>query len=120
MAEPFGMPRLSGNVLLWEQDGLTLRLEGRLDKEQALDITQRPVTPPSKGETEQVGRTEVPVVANATDIELLLETESDRVTAWRACELLKADTSRSLPSIWPSTTRSTSLCPRARRARLPA
>ncbi len=37
-----------------------------------------------------MGRTEVPVVANAADIELLLETESDRVTAWRACELLKA------------------------------
>lgn len=40
VAEPFGMPRLSGNVLLWEQDGLTLRLEGRLDKERALDIAR--------------------------------------------------------------------------------
>jgi hypothetical protein len=40
VAEPFGMPRLSGNVLLWEQGDLTLRLEGRLDKEQALDIAR--------------------------------------------------------------------------------
>jgi hypothetical protein len=29
-------------------------------------------------------------VANAADIELVVDTESERVTAWRACELLKA------------------------------
>jgi hypothetical protein len=29
-------------------------------------------------------------VTNATDTELILETESERVTAWRAHELLKA------------------------------
>ena len=40
VSEPFGLPRLSGNVLLWEQNGLTLRLEGRLTKEQALDIAR--------------------------------------------------------------------------------
>ena len=38
--EPFGLPRLSGNVLLWEQEGLTLRLEGRFTKEQALDLAR--------------------------------------------------------------------------------
>lgn len=38
VSEPFGLPRLSGNVLLWEQDGLTLRLEGKLTKEQALEL----------------------------------------------------------------------------------
>jgi len=36
----FGLPRLAGNVLLWEQDGLTLRLEGRFTKEQALDLAR--------------------------------------------------------------------------------
>jgi hypothetical protein len=41
VSELFGMPRLSGNVLLWEQSGLTLRLEGRLTKEQALEIARR-------------------------------------------------------------------------------
>ena len=35
-----GCPRLAGNVLLWEQDGLTLRLEGRFTKEQALDLAR--------------------------------------------------------------------------------
>jgi hypothetical protein len=29
-------------------------------------------------------------VTNAADTELILDTEHDRVTAWRACELLKA------------------------------
>ena len=29
-------------------------------------------------------------MANTADMELILDTESDRVTAWRACELLKA------------------------------
>jgi hypothetical protein len=38
VSEPFGLPRLSGNVLLWEQDGLTLRLEGKFTKEQALEL----------------------------------------------------------------------------------
>jgi hypothetical protein len=36
----FGLPRLAGNVLIWEQDGLTLRLEGRFTKEQALDLAR--------------------------------------------------------------------------------
>jgi hypothetical protein len=40
VGELFGLPRLAGNVLLWEQDGLTLRLEGRLTKEQALEIAR--------------------------------------------------------------------------------
>ena len=30
--------RLASNVLLWEQDGLTLRIEGAISKEQALRI----------------------------------------------------------------------------------
>ncbi len=38
--EPSGLPRRSGRVLLWEQQGLTLRLEGRLTKDQALDIAR--------------------------------------------------------------------------------
>lgn len=38
--EPGGLPRRSGRVLLWEQQGLTLRLEGRLTKDQALDIAR--------------------------------------------------------------------------------
>ncbi len=38
--EPSGLPRLSGRVLLWEQKGLTLRLEGRLTREQALEIAR--------------------------------------------------------------------------------
>jgi len=29
-------------------------------------------------------------VTNTADTELILDAESDRVTAWRACELLKA------------------------------
>ena len=29
-------------------------------------------------------------MTNAADIELVVDTESERVTAWRACELLKA------------------------------
>ncbi len=38
--EPAGLPRRSGRVLLWEQKGLTLRLEGHLTREQALDIAR--------------------------------------------------------------------------------
>jgi hypothetical protein len=38
--EPLGLPRLSGNVILWEQQGLTLRLEGGFTKEQALDLAR--------------------------------------------------------------------------------
>jgi hypothetical protein len=40
VSEPFGLPRLSGNVILWEQEGLTLRLEGRFTKDQALDLAR--------------------------------------------------------------------------------
>jgi hypothetical protein len=40
VSELFGLPRLAGSVLLWEQAGLTLRLEGRLTKNQALDIAR--------------------------------------------------------------------------------
>jgi hypothetical protein len=38
VTEQYGQPRLSGNVLLWEQDGLLLRLEGRLSLDQARRI----------------------------------------------------------------------------------
>jgi hypothetical protein len=38
--ELFSLPRLAGNTLLWEQDGLTLRLEGRLTKAEALEIAR--------------------------------------------------------------------------------
>jgi hypothetical protein len=38
--EPFGQPRLTGGALLWQRDGLTLRLEGRLTKEQALRLAR--------------------------------------------------------------------------------
>jgi hypothetical protein len=34
----FGQPRLSGSALIWEQTGLTLRLDGRITKAQALRI----------------------------------------------------------------------------------
>jgi hypothetical protein len=40
VSELFGLPRLSGNVIVWEQDGLTLRIEGRFTKEQALEIAR--------------------------------------------------------------------------------
>ena len=40
VSEPLGLPRLSGNVILWEQQGLTLRLEGGFTKEQALDLAR--------------------------------------------------------------------------------
>lgn len=40
VSEPFGVPRIAGNVLLWEQAGLTLRLEGRLAKQRALEIAR--------------------------------------------------------------------------------
>ncbi len=34
-------PRLAGNVLLWERDGVTYRLEGRtLTKERALELAR--------------------------------------------------------------------------------
>jgi hypothetical protein len=36
--EPFGQPRLSGSVLLWQRGGLTFRLEGHLTKEQAVRL----------------------------------------------------------------------------------
>jgi hypothetical protein len=36
----FGQPRLSGSALLWEHDGVTMRLEGRLTKAQALEIAR--------------------------------------------------------------------------------
>jgi hypothetical protein len=36
----FGQPRLAGNALLWEHDGVTYRLEGRLTKQQALEIAR--------------------------------------------------------------------------------
>ena len=90
--EPFGLPRLSGNVLLWEQQGLTLRLEGRVTKEQALDARALDAlkSAPSEGGN-QNGEVEPMVVlmTNAADTELILEAESERVTAWRACELLR-------------------------------
>jgi hypothetical protein len=38
VTELFGLPRFSGSVLLWEQGGLTLRLEGRMTRAQALEI----------------------------------------------------------------------------------
>jgi hypothetical protein len=40
VSEPLGLPRLSGNVILWEQAGMTLRLEGRFTKEQALELAR--------------------------------------------------------------------------------
>ena len=36
----FSQPRLAGNALIWEQDSLTLRLEGRLTKAEALRIAR--------------------------------------------------------------------------------
>ncbi len=36
----FGQPRLSGSALLWERDGITLRLEGRLTKAQAVALAR--------------------------------------------------------------------------------
>jgi hypothetical protein len=36
----FDQPRLSGSALLWERDGITLRLEGRLTKAEALRIAR--------------------------------------------------------------------------------
>ncbi len=38
VVEPFGEPRLAGRVLVWEQGGVTIRIEGRLSKEQALHL----------------------------------------------------------------------------------
>jgi hypothetical protein len=35
-----GLPELAGSTLLWEQNGLVLRLEGRLTKEQAIRIAE--------------------------------------------------------------------------------
>jgi hypothetical protein len=36
--EPQAPPRLAGNVLLWERGGVTLRLEGKLAKSDAIDL----------------------------------------------------------------------------------
>ena len=36
----FSQPRLSGNTLIWKHDYITLRLEGRFTKEQALEIAR--------------------------------------------------------------------------------
>jgi hypothetical protein len=36
----FGQPELAGNVLLWEQSGVTLRLDGRIDLASALRIAR--------------------------------------------------------------------------------
>lgn len=36
----FGQPRLSGNALLWEQRGLTLRLDGHISKKSALQVAR--------------------------------------------------------------------------------
>ena len=36
--EVFDQPRLSGSTLIWEQNGLTLRLEGKITRTQALRI----------------------------------------------------------------------------------
>jgi hypothetical protein len=36
----FSQPRLSGNALLWEHEGITLRLEGRFSKAEALRIAR--------------------------------------------------------------------------------
>jgi hypothetical protein len=38
--EVFGQPRMSGSSLIWEHEGLTLRLEGRVTKAQALRIAR--------------------------------------------------------------------------------
>src|SRR5438128_10756734 len=37
---PGAPPRLAGNVLIWQRGGLTLRLEGRLTKAQAVELAQ--------------------------------------------------------------------------------
>jgi hypothetical protein len=36
----FSQPRLAGNTLLWKHDYITLRLEGRITKQQALEIAR--------------------------------------------------------------------------------
>lgn len=38
--ELYGQPRLTGNALLWERNGLLLRLEGKLTRKQALDVAR--------------------------------------------------------------------------------
>jgi len=40
VADFFDQPRMSGSALLWERDGVTLRLEGRLTKAEALGIAR--------------------------------------------------------------------------------
>jgi hypothetical protein len=40
VTELFGLPRLSGSVLLWEHRGLTLRIEGRFSRDEALAIAR--------------------------------------------------------------------------------
>jgi hypothetical protein len=36
----FSQPRLAANALIWEHDGITLRLEGRFDRQQALELAR--------------------------------------------------------------------------------
>jgi hypothetical protein len=36
----FGQPELAGNTLIWVHDGVTLRLDGRIDRAQALVIAR--------------------------------------------------------------------------------
>jgi hypothetical protein len=38
VVELYHQPRLTGSALVWERDGLTFRLEGRLTLDQALRI----------------------------------------------------------------------------------
>jgi hypothetical protein len=38
VSELYGQPRLSGNALIWETGGLTLRVEGKISKTEALRI----------------------------------------------------------------------------------
>jgi hypothetical protein len=40
VGEFFDQPRMSGSALIWERDGITLRLEGRLTKAEALRIAR--------------------------------------------------------------------------------
>jgi hypothetical protein len=36
----FGQPRLSASVLIWEQAGLTIRLEAKMTEAQAFEIAR--------------------------------------------------------------------------------
>lgn len=40
VSELYGQPRLSGNALIWERDGLALRVEGKITKAEALRIAR--------------------------------------------------------------------------------